>query len=110
MIYYFSAQIFLRPLFGYISDAIGHRGVFLMVATLLQMIAFMVFMFYPYCSVEGPCLTPVVIGMIILCIGSAMLQIIWACFSIVIENEIMGTAWGVLFCIENFAAMIFPIV
>jgi hypothetical protein len=68
-------------------------------------------MFYPYCDPDEPsCYTPVALGMGIYCISASLLQLLWACFSIVIDNEIQGTSWGLLFCIENIAFVIFPLV
>jgi len=54
-------------------------------------------MLYPNCSQESPCYLPVILGLGLLALSSSILCILFSCVSKVVNEEIEGTAFGIIF-------------
>ena len=57
------------------------------------------FIFYPNCSSDEPCHTPVVVGLFLFALASSAVSILWSCVSYVVDDKINGTAYGIMYCV-----------
>ncbi len=90
--YHFLGQIFLCPLFGFMCDKWGNRALLLLISNFLQIISFLLMIFYPFdssfltpdCITETSCLSIVYVSYILLSVSNSMLVIYWSCVPLIV--------------------------
>lgn len=95
----FMINIFLFPVVGLVLDKIGRRGEFIILSTLMLGLVHVCFIFTPESSRPVyPIFYMVLLGVGYSIYGSA----IWPCINHLVPEELIGTGFGIAYCILNF--------
>ncbi len=97
--YVFLAAIFATPLFGLIVDKVGRRSVALMLGSLLLLACFPTLLLTDW----SLWVTTVMIGIAF----SLVPAVIWPSITYVVEEQRLGTAYGLSFMIQNIGLTVF---
>ena len=95
---------------GWVADTYGHRAFLLLLHVICSLITGYIFLLYPDCSPDAPCHWPVFIGLTFLAFSASLMVLFWSFIYLIIEQKYQGTAYGLIFCIENCGLVLFPII
>ena len=97
----FLAAIFATPLFGLIVDKVGRRSAAMMIGSLLLLACFPTLLLTDW----SLWVTTVMIGIAF----SLVPAVIWPSVTYVVEEQRLGTAYGLSFMIQNIGLTIFNV-
>ena len=96
----FTASMIFTPLLGLLVDKIGKRGIMMIIGSLLIV---------PAHSILGLTYIHPVIPMIMIGISFSLVPAaLWPVIPIMVEERRLGTAFGMMTCIQNIGLTVFP--
>jgi MFS family permease len=97
----FLAAIFATPLFGLLADKVGRRSFFLLIGSVLLLACFPTLLFTNW----SLWVTTVMIGIAF----SLVPAVIWPSVAYLVDEQRLGTAYGLSFMIQNIGLTVFNI-
>ena len=104
--YFFSALI--SALLGYLIDKFGKRRIFILITTLIYIAVHVLFAFLPNCNSE--CYETVIPLILFGLAFSLYCSSMVASVPLVVDNKIIGTAFGLLVIFQNASLAVFPLI